>query len=168
MFELKASRPEIWTPSGNGAAEPCDIKTNVRPRAKEGPGRTRIGAKQIFVTRSIAALFRTCGGATLLLALWLSIVPGAHASPAKPTQSFDLRVGQLVDLLVAEEVPLAEEATQAPDKKSGGGGSADAGLQAAVADRGLLSSRLAGVPEATGPPAASPDVHYQARAPPLA
>ena len=114
-------------------------------------------------------MFRKCGGATLLLALWLCIAPAMQAGPAEAFRH-DVKAAALVeDRFAAEEASVAEHVAAARGDSSDGDGPDDpASLGPDRARSSLFAhARLSGVPEATGPPAASPSSSYQARAPPL-
>lgn len=131
----------------------------------------RIAAKCMSM-KGLAAIYRKLGGATLLLALWLSLVPAAQANATHSYSSLDTSASAvLTQLLVSKEIVLTEGAAVAQEElgRSGDGSDDAPGLSLYRVPAPMLApSQLHGLPESTGPPPSSPLRHFQARAPPVA
>jgi hypothetical protein len=121
--------------------------------------------------KELTIIFRKLGGATLLLALWLSLVPIIQASGAEsPSLKVPASVS-LTKLLASNDTVFTETAAAAQKKPDGTGGDTDDAPSVSLfgAPAPLLApSGLHGLPAATGPPSSSTPHHYRARAPPVA
>lgn len=130
----------------------------------------RIVVKPISV-KLITAIYRKLGGATLLLALWLSLAPATQGANAQKHSSLNAHAPvALTQLLVGQKAVLTKESAVASEKPGRGGSSGDVpilplfGIPAPL----LTPSRLHGLPASTGPPPSSTPRHFRARAPPVA
>jgi hypothetical protein len=113
-------------------------------------------------------MFKRLSGATLLLALWLSIVPAPPAgAETRGTLTYDAAAA--VAQYTGETGAVEAEAFAAYDQAGTSGGSDDiAGANLHSAGPATAVS-LAGheLPPPTGPPASTSTGYFQARAPPL-
>jgi hypothetical protein len=112
------------------------------------------------------AILKKPGGATLLLALWLSIAPQARAE-ALESQSALHAANAFGQFLGAEQPAVAAAIEAHRDSGTNDGGADDALLPAQLTRAGGVEvSRICVLPPSAGSPAATSTEYFQARAPP--